>query len=112
MVKLHRIVIAMTTGCWPIGDVDHIDGNRTNNRPDNLRVVNARMNRRNSKVPSTNTSGRIGVYKETDQDAWYAVIGTGSGAKRLGTYGTIDEAIAARRGAEIALGYSVTHGRK
>lgn len=109
--KVHRIIIALTTGSWPLGQVDHIDGDRLNNNPINLRDVGPQENRRNSCIPVTNTSGHVGVYKETYSNRWYACIGTGGRIKRLGTFATKDEAITARREAETVFVYSPTHGR-
>jgi hypothetical protein len=38
-VSAHRIAFALANGRWPDMVVDHIDGDRTNNRPGNLREV-------------------------------------------------------------------------
>lgn len=60
---VHRIVWAMMTGQWPdvFLEVDHRDGNRTNNRWLNLRLVTAHQNRMNTTVARGNT-GLKGVY--------------------------------------------------
>ena len=43
--------------------VDHIDGNKTNNSISNLRVIERKLNCRNSKLRKDNTSGSGGVYR-------------------------------------------------
>lgn len=43
----HRVVWLLSTGVWPDGMLDHIDGVRTNNAPDNLRVCSSTENQRN-----------------------------------------------------------------
>ncbi|ATS93945.1 HNH endonuclease [Pectobacterium phage DU_PP_IV] len=35
----HRVVFFLYNGCWPVGVIDHIDGNTLNNDPLNLRDV-------------------------------------------------------------------------
>lgn len=57
--QVHRIIWLMETGAWPHNQIDHIDGNKTNNRMDNLRDVTPRENsqnklvHRNGKLPGT-----------------------------------------------------------
>lgn len=52
--KVHRIVYAMTRGEWPTLDVDHINRDRSDNRPSNLRDVNRSTNLKN-RDPFTRT---------------------------------------------------------
>lgn len=108
----HRVIFAMVTGIWPAGQVDHINGDRSDNRPENLREVTNRQNARNQKRFRTNTSGVSGVVWNKAESAWKARINDDSGRRNLGTYKTKAEAIAARRAAEILVGYSKTHGRR
>lgn len=41
---VHRIIWLMITESWPLNQIDHIDGNKRNNRPDNLRDVTPAQN--------------------------------------------------------------------
>lgn len=54
----HRLVWKMVNGHDPIPEVDHIDRNRSNNRPDNLRQATRSLN-------MENRSGyrRVGIYQ-------------------------------------------------
>lgn len=58
----HRLAFLWVTGEWPKYNVDHINGNRSDNRWDNLRDIPQRMNTENTKVASKhNRSGLLGV---------------------------------------------------
>lgn len=57
----HRLIWAIVYGSWPIGEIDHIDGDTSNNRISNLREVDRVGNTRNSGFRSNNTSGICGV---------------------------------------------------
>lgn len=57
----HRIVFAMTHNRWPEGVIDHVDKNKANNDPSNLRDVTDSKNNFNQKIKSLNTSGAVGV---------------------------------------------------
>lgn len=59
----HRFALAMVNGEWPVGEVDHIDGDPSNNRYANLRAVNGRMNRQN--VRRARAHNKIGVLGVT-----------------------------------------------
>jgi hypothetical protein len=45
--------------------IDHINGDKTDNHTDNLRIVSDAENNRNTKIYSNNTSGKVGVYFDT-----------------------------------------------
>ena len=59
----HRIVWEINNGEIPNGAIiDHIDGDRRNNKISNLRLSTIKLNAQNQKMYSTNTSGVTGVY--------------------------------------------------
>src|SRR5574343_108333 len=60
--KSHIIVWKISNGAIPDGlFIDHIDGDRSNNDIDNLRVVSRSTNNRNSSKRSHNTTGYTGI---------------------------------------------------
>ena len=60
----HRLAWLYTTGEWPAHDVDHINGDRTDNRWLNLRESNDCMNAQNQrKAHSSNATGYLGASK-------------------------------------------------
>lgn len=46
-IRAHRLAWFMTNGVWPIGQIDHIDGNKLNNAIHNLRDVPMSINMQN-----------------------------------------------------------------
>lgn len=111
LIKAHRVIWAITHGAWPKGQIDHINGVRWDNRIANLRDVSLTENLRNMPLQKNNTSGVVGVlwYKQTSR--WQAQISHEGKSIHLGFYRGIEEASAARRAAEIVLGYHKNHGR-
>lgn len=107
----HRIVWALVHGHWPDGTIDHIDGDTLNNRPGNLRDVPEVYNFRNQKLRATNTSGVMGVTWSKIRSRWVARINDGKERRFLGKFERFDDAVAARKAAEIQLGYHENHGR-
>lgn len=108
-ILAHRAAWAIVHSAWPDGEVDHIDGNPTNNRISNLRVVSHLVNCRNQKLRSTNTSGVCGV--DYFQGIWRARIRADGKLRQLGSFKTKAEAVDARRQAERQHGYHENHGR-
>ena len=86
---------------WQKGDhTDHIDGDKLNNRRENLRVVTPQINQVNRKsVNKNNTSGVRGVSKAYGK--WRAQITVNRRNLHLGLFKTKDEALAARKRAEL-----------
>ena len=60
----HRLIWALVTGAWPEFDIDHKNGNRSDNRLCNLRHVDRSTNLENIKVAKSNnkSTGVLGVH--------------------------------------------------
>lgn len=106
----HRICFALHYGKHPQGDIDHINGIRTDNRLSNLREATKRQNATNRKLISRNASGVCGV-SITPYGTYSAYISTGEKRISLGSFKTVEEAATVRRDAETKYGYSKGHGR-
>lgn len=60
--KAHRLAWLYVNSEWPDGDIDHIDGDKTNNRINNLRSVSTSVNMQNQRsAQKRNASGFLGV---------------------------------------------------
>jgi len=95
-LRAHRIIYAMMTGEWP-EEIDHINGDRSDNRWSNLRNVTHRENRANSYGWSKKTSSKfIGVCKQTGSDSWKAQASVNGETKHLGLFDSEIEAAKAR----------------
>jgi hypothetical protein len=105
----HRVVWALVHGEWPALQIDHINGDRSDNRLCNLRHVSGLENDRNKRMPRRNRSGVIGVSRFRDK--WQARINAGGRIVALGTFASFDDAVAARSAAEKEYGYHPNHGR-
>lgn len=86
LYRNHHIVVLLETGVWPNGDVDHIDGNPSNNKITNLRVCAHAENQRNMKKHVDNTSGFKGVYWSKQCEKWMAKIVVNGQQKHLGLF--------------------------
>lgn len=102
----HRLVWKIMTGEMA-EEVDHIDGDRTNNAWENLRNVSRSVNQRNVKRRSDNTSGAVGVSWHRARGKWAARIR----GKYIGIYESYDDAARARKDAERAHQFHGNHGR-
>lgn len=91
--------------------VDHIDGDRSNNRIVNLRAVTHQQNQQNMKKSSRNKSGVVGVSWNKAKNRWDAKISFNGGSVLIGRFTDFDAAVAARKQYEQKLGYHPNHGR-
>lgn len=107
----HRLAFMWMNGEWPESQVDHIDGNRSNNAWANLRAVSPQGNNRNKRMHRNNKSGRIGVYWDKVNNKWCAHIFVWNKHHNLGRFSEIEDACRARLDAEIRFGFHPNHGR-
>ncbi|KPL67431.1 hypothetical protein SZ64_04515 [Erythrobacter sp. SG61-1L] len=106
----HRIAWAIVYGEWPT-EIDHINGDRCDNRLENLRMVSRRTNTKNRRLLASNRSGAHGVYWARHAGKWRAEIKSETGRIHLGYFTSKIDAIAARRAAEREHGFHPNHGR-
>ena len=108
--RVHKIIWYMLRDPIPEGmQIDHINGRRSDNRIQNLRVVNHQGNSKNAQRRSDNSSGVVGVSWLKKRKKWRAYIGRPQ--QFLGEFKILDDAIAARKNAEKELGFHPNHGR-
>lgn len=92
----HRLAWLYMTGEWPKNEIDHIDGNPTNNAITNLRDVIRSVNCENRHGPQTdNKSGFLGVFWEKRFHVWIAKVTVKRKSIHIGTFETPEEAHAA-----------------
>lgn len=107
----HRVIWAMVNGEWPADQIDHINGNKSDNRIGNLRGVCGGENHLNMKRPKNNSSGVIGVHWSDGNKGWVAQIEYRGRKHCLGTFPDKAHAVAARKAAENRFGFHHNHGR-
>lgn len=110
-VYAHRVAFALYHGSWPFEQIDHINGDRADNRAVNLREVTNRENHRNRPARKDMSSEDVfGVRRSPCGKRWRAQI-KGVKNTHLGTFASKADAIAARKAAERKYGYHANHGR-
>lgn len=111
--KAHRLIWCMHYGSIDKGkQIDHINGLVSDNRLNNLRLVDHKENGRNQKLRNTNTSGVTGVYWSKSRNKWIARITVDGCSKSLGYFTKLVAATKARKNAEREYGFHHNHGRK
>lgn len=84
--KAHRICWALHYGQWPDGDIDHANGNPSDNRVTNLRDATKTENNRNQKKRAGCSSGLKGVTWDKQWRKWRANIRVNKRLIRLGAF--------------------------
>jgi len=90
--KASRVIWAMQTGEVNFGIIDHIDGNPSNNRFENLRKVSAQQNAQNRNNKSKNSSGITGVTWHKPSKKWWVRVTVNGKTHSLGLYDDITDA--------------------
>lgn len=71
----HRCAWLFVHGAWPEGEVDHINGDKSDNRIANLRIAVDGVNQENQRRPrKDNRSGFLGVQFHKQNGNWVARI--------------------------------------
>ena len=108
----HRLAWLYTHGSWPNGVIDHINGQRSDNRLANLRDVTQKDNVQNpSNRPKKNQHGATGVYKDRKNGRWLAAIFRDGKKYFLGAFESMKEAGAAYNEADEKLRAGITPTR-
>ncbi|RYY51339.1 MAG: HNH endonuclease [Chitinophagaceae bacterium] len=110
--RAHRLAWIMMTGSSPINELDHVDGNRSNNKWSNLRDVTRLENKRNLGRITTNNSGHTGVMWYKAGSKWHAQITVEGKAIHLGYFENLEDAVKVRKEAEEFYGFHEQHGEK
>lgn len=111
LYQAHVIVWLIYNGKMPDNEIDHIDGDKLNNDISNLRDVTRSENMRNIKRGIRNKSGTIGVHWDKDAEKWRAKLVVEGKMIHLGRFSNIEDAIKARKEAEVKHGFHANHGR-
>ena len=91
--KNHRLAWAVAYGAWPKHEIDHINGDKSDNRLTNLRDVAHRTNTENSIGATSYSKGRVlGVSWHVRIQKFHARIGVNGKLIHLGYYTTPEEA--------------------
>lgn len=90
--KAHRLAWFYVHGVWPDCEIDHVNGNRADNRIANLRDVTRSQNKRNSCIYRNNRSGLKGASYSRRQRKWAAQIQVGHEKIGLGYFNSREEA--------------------
>jgi hypothetical protein len=109
MRKASRLIWTLANGAPP-DRVDHINGNRSDDRIENLRDVSQAENSRNRARQMNNTSGASGVYAAPN-GRWMAQINDNGRRRYLGTYARKEDAVAVRLAAAAKAGFHPNHDR-
>lgn len=108
--RTHRLAWLYMTGFFPKDQIDHINHVTSDNRWCNLREVTTTGNAKNRSLSTANKSGVIGISWEKGRSKWHASIRVAGKTIHIGRYKNKEEAIKARRDAEVKLNFHPNHG--
>lgn len=92
-VRLNRLAWFYSYGDWPTNQIDHIDGDRTNNRLKNLRECDTSSNCLNQRKPRVNNALGVQGVNRIQKTGRYRARATIKGkSHHLGVFPTVEEA--------------------
>ncbi len=106
----HRVIWLREFGCWPLGQIDHVNGVKDDNRITNLRDVSHIENGKNVKRSTRNSSGVTGI-RQAPSGKWGAYIVVSKKVIHLGLHHSFAAAVEVRKNAEALHGFHPNHGR-
>jgi hypothetical protein len=83
--KIHSLIFLYHNGYLP-NFVDHVDGNKINNKIENLRAATRSQNCMNQKISTKNTSGTKGVMWHKRDKKWFVQLRVNSKCHSFGYY--------------------------
>lgn len=96
----HRLAWLYCYGEWPETMIDHVNGNKSDNRITNLRKATRSQNTLNTKTHRNQTSKIRGVDWVKNRKKWMVRIQIEGARKTIGLFSSLDDAIKARKEAE------------
>jgi len=89
--RLHRVIWLMVTGSWPVGEVDHFNGDHADNRWSNLRDVTSLQNKHNIEK-RRGSNPYLGITWHKEKGRWMAAIRHGGKKLFLGYHDSPERA--------------------
>lgn len=112
-IKAHRLIWKLHHGVDPSHlEIDHINGIRTDNRIENLRLVTRKGNSANLGIYARSKTNVHGVRWNKATNNWRATITKDKHTYHIGLFDDFFEAVCARKSAEIKLRFASTHGQR
>lgn len=100
-----KAILAFVKWAYQNGYAEGLQIDRINNdgnyEPSNCRFVSPTANAQNRRVPKNNTSGYSGIEYRPKQHDYRVVISVGGVHQHVGLYASLEEAVAARKEAEL-----------
>ena len=91
-IMAHQAAWAYQSGDMPAGDIDHVNGIKSDNRICNLRVATRSQNMANTSRRSSNTTGFKGVTMDRRTGRYIAAVHPNGKKRHLGVFDTAEAA--------------------
>lgn len=95
--QAHRLVWLWAYGQFPDRQIDHINGDRSDNRLANLRLATNKENHENVKLRADSATGVRGVHLHTRGNRYIAQVCHNGVGKHIGSFRSLEDAQAAVR---------------
>lgn len=111
MYKTHQVIFCLVHGYWADNDIHHIDGNKTNNRIENLQEISKDNHTKHHFKQKLNphaldkANGVVGVTWHKVKLKWEARIKVNGKSIYLGAFANFDDAVKVRKLKESSMGF-------